>query len=284
MIHPLQFLNKCPYTARVWQCSDFDSHWHRQIEIYICLEGQFTIRVEGKDHSLQPNDVLMLAANEAHRIFCDRTDTKAIILAFGYKLLGRRYEQLEALSFPRPYFSLDDESVAPELIQPLKQLRQHLLASEATGHRLDWLLRSGLYAVAAWCAQLEGTEAPSQERQLRSRQNETVDMILRYISEHYRERITLEQAAALSGYDRSYFCQQFRNAAGITFHQYLNYYRLCIACRKLADPALSIGAVAEEAGFTSHKMMNRLFQSILGVTPTQYRSLPAEQRSSLLPL
>ena len=78
-----------------------------------------------------------------------------------------------------------------------------------------------------------------------------------------------------------YFCKQFRNATGMTFHRYLNYYRISEACRLLSNSKLPLSEVAEQSGFASQKNLSRLFRDIIGITPTQYQRLPPEEKKHL---
>ena len=83
-----------PYTIRIWQCADYGEHWHSNIEIYICLQGHFTMRVEGINYQLEKDDALFVASNESHGIFCDHPDTLAVVIGFGYTLLGSDYSTM----------------------------------------------------------------------------------------------------------------------------------------------------------------------------------------------
>ena len=148
----------------------------------------------------------------------------------------------------------------------------------------DWRFRSSLYAIAGYISEHKQIKPVSAERLLRAKQLERMSGTLQYISAHFQEPITVEQAAAVAGYDRSYFCKQFHKITGMTFHRYLNYYRISVACQLLVDAKLPLSAVAEQSGFSSLKNLSRLFREMLGMPPNQYRKLPWEVKNSLKPL
>lgn len=269
---------KKPYIVRVWQCCDYEEHWHSDMEIYICLKGRFCIQVEGKDNFLSANDVLLVAGNESHEIFCDDPEAETVIIAFGYALLGNNFAALQDASFAPAFFSLCDDKISDEIRRPLSGIREVVLQQEKNAVTSDWKLRGNLYEIAAYLHANMQT-ATSKERKLRAKHLEKMYGVLEHISKHYREQITLEQAAALTGYDKSYFSKQFSNATGMSFHRYLNRFRLSVACKYLEENDMSVSAVAELSGFTSLKMMSRLFRDVLGITPTQYRDLPADRKN-----
>lgn len=282
MIHHPQLAHIRPYDIRIWQCTDFDRHWHSNTELYICLRGQMNIRIEDKQYCLHRDDTVFVASNEAHEIFCDDPDTLVVLIAFGYGLLGDAYSKLQDICLDRPFFNLGAD-ISPELRCPLVQIKDILCKPVEDEVLVDWQFRSSLYAIAGYICRHKQANPISAERLLRAKQLEKMYTTLQYIAEHFQEPITVERAAAVAGYDKSHFCKQFRKTTGMTFHRYLNYYRLSAACRLLSDAKLPMSVVAEQSGFPSQKNLSRLFQQILGMTPTQYRKLPQEAKNTLKP-
>ena len=282
MLYPSLYSH--PYDIRIWQCTDFACHWHSNTEIYLCLQGQLQILVEGTLHTLRKDDALLVAGNEAHEIFCDTPGTHVILIAFGYALLGQDYSRIEQISLDPPFFDLRGGTDSHGLLQPLLQIKDALFQNQANNIPTDWIFRSSLYAIAASLSEHATTTSVSPQRQLRAKQLERMSGVLQYIEEHFDTALSVEQAAAIAGYDRSYFCKQFRKTMGMTFHRYLNYYRVSIACRLLARSKLSLSTVAERCGFSSQKNLSRLFHEILGMTPSQFRKLTPETKNSLIPL
>ena len=273
--------NTALYDIRIWKCSDFAQHWHSQMDIYICLQGQMKICIEGITYCLNPDDTIFVSSYEAHEIFCDVPDTRVVLIAFGYEFLGNAYNDILNLSVDIPFFNLKDSGISPEILQPLVLIRNVLCKPEKDAVLKDWKLRSSIYAIVAYIYQHRQNNPISAERLLRAKQLEKMYGTLQDIFQHFREPITLEQAAALAGYDRSYFCKQFRKATGVTFHRYLNYCRIAEACRLLSDGNLPLSMVAEQSGFASSKNLSRLFREVLDMTPNQYRKLPQEAKNSL---
>lgn len=277
LIHTNTYKKK-PYIMRVWKCCDYEEHWHSDMEIYICLGGKLCIRVEGEERHLAEDDVLLVAGNESHEIVCDDPHAVAVIIAFGYALLGNEYATLQDGTFNPAYFNLHDDGLPDGIKHPLMVIKEVALKCNENTVPSEWRLRGSLYEVAAYLGENMQTTI-SKTRKMRAKHLENMYGVLEYITGHYREKITLEQAAALTGYDKSYFSNQFSNATGMPFHRYLNRYRLSVACKYLEDKTLSATSVAELSGFASLKMMSRLFRDTLGITPTQYRNLPSEKKN-----
>ena len=121
---------------------------------------------------------------------------------------------------------------------------------------------------------------PSEGQISRAQKLARIYPVLDHIKEHYQEPITVEEAAAVTGYTTTYFCRYFKNAVGTSFHQYLNLYRVSMACMILSDHTLSVSEVAKLAGFSSAKLFCRIFKEITGCTTSEYRQLPSDQKKS----
>ena len=106
-----------------------------------------------------------------------------------------------------------------------------------------------------------------------SRPLEKIKTILKYVEEHYADRITIDDMAALTFYSKSHFMKFFRTHMGISFIEYLNDYRLTIAERLLKTSDASILEIAQMSGFDNLSYFNRLFKRKYGQSPGRQRRL-----------
>lgn len=92
-----------------------------------------------------------------------------------------------------------------------------------------------------------------------------------YIEDHICEDISLNELAGLCGLSKYHFCRQFKKLTGQTPHQYIIQHRIEAAKRLLTKRELTIGAVSEYLGFTSHSQFTAFFRRYVGVTPQTFR-------------
>lgn len=85
--------------------------------------------------------------------------------------------------------------------------------------------------------------------------------------------LALHSLAKESGYSRSHFLRIFREAMGITPHQYLMRLRVQQAQRMIKEKSSELVDIALACGFSSHTHMSRIFRQALGVTPSEYRRI-----------
>ena len=100
---------------------------------------------------------------------------------------------------------------------------------------------------------------------------EKTKLVLKYIENHYMEKITISMVAKAAGFSESHFMRYFKETMGTSFIEYLKDYRLTMAARLLAGSDSTILEIASEAGFENLSYFNRTFKKHYGVTPSQYR-------------
>lgn len=84
---------------------------------------------------------------------------------------------------------------------------------------------------------------------------------------------TLEELASQSAASRSALVDRFTQIVGCPPIQYLTQWRMQLASRRLADPAVKVAAVAHEVGYKSEAAFSRAFKKFVGRSPNQRRSL-----------
>ena len=92
-----------------------------------------------------------------------------------------------------------------------------------------------------------------------------------YVSCNATREITLQEVAAHVGMNVSAFCTFFKRQTAQTFVDYLNKYRLDIACHLLEEGKLSVSEVCFASGFNNPAYFSRLFKKMYGVPPSDYR-------------
>jgi two-component system response regulator YesN len=97
-----------------------------------------------------------------------------------------------------------------------------------------------------------------------------------YMDLHFRERITLEQLSAMSGYNPSYFSELFRRVTGQSYTE-----RLAVLKTRHAKALLAQGFSVTEAcfrsGFGSANNFLYTFKKLEGVSPSEYKKRLSHQ-------
>ena len=93
--------------------------------------------------------------------------------------------------------------------------------------------------------------------------------LISWTQTNYASRITIEQAARLTGYSKYHFCTRFKSLTGMTYLNYLSRVRISHACLMLRD-GQPVSKVCRECGYETVSYFTQIFKRIMHMTPTQY--------------
>lgn len=99
-----------------------------------------------------------------------------------------------------------------------------------------------------------------------------IKKVYEYVIQHFREDVSLKDAAQLANMSESAFSRYFKKRTRLTFSSFLTGVRLDYACRKLRETEDSIAEVAFESGFNNLSNFNRQFKLSKKMTPFTYKN------------
>ncbi len=101
--------------------------------------------------------------------------------------------------------------------------------------------------------------------------NSEIKQALRYIEDHCREKLRLEEVAERLNYNPSYFSRRFHQYTGFTFVEYLNRCRAAAAASMLLESDRSVSEIAMDCGFPNISSFITFFKRQYKTTPALYR-------------
>ena len=259
---------RTPYQAFVSGMSGFTAHRHADLEFSYCLAGEFTVLLEHQPYTVRAGDLLLVAPMTLHEIPPSHEPARRVLtVVLGPALLREDFVPFAGAAFRTPVLRPETLMGGDALTGALGRVAA-LAGSSTPADRLALL--SGIFSVAAsLAAELAGGDAPQPTGDLRGVAG--IEPALELIWHGYRAPLTVEDAAAATGYGKSNFCKIFRAVTGETFHHALNARRIRIACDLLRTTDLPIAAVGAEVGLPEAKTFSRVFREVEGMTPGEYK-------------
>jgi PAS domain S-box-containing protein len=101
---------------------------------------------------------------------------------------------------------------------------------------------------------------------------EEMSDVVRYVAEHYAEKITVDELAGLAHLSTSQFTRQFNRLFQMTPARYLTRIRINAACSLLTRTDLDLTSIAERCGFHDASHFVKQFKKQIGMTPGEYRA------------
>lgn len=103
--------------------------------------------------------------------------------------------------------------------------------------------------------------------------NLTVLKVINFIRDNYSKDISLTEAANLVGVTPEYLSKLFYQEINVHFVEFLRNYRINIAKRMILSGKHQIQEVAEHVGFNDPKYFNKVFKSVCGISPSEYKKV-----------
>lgn len=255
------FLENQIHRLRVLECSanPFPEHLHAQAELLYLFEGRVLLSVGGQPQHMAPGDLCVCFPGVIHG-YLESEGARALMLIFPPDISAEFPVLLERTQPVRPL--LPAALLPPDVSLCMEQLRL-----ESHGNFDVRVLHGYLQVILGRILPL---------LTLTSRDPGSSDIvydILKYLSRHFTEPLTLQSLSSALGVSHSCLSHTFSERIGIHFRTYLNTLRADRACLLLRSTSRSISDIAYACGFESLRTFNRVFSQLHGQTPSDYRSL-----------
>jgi len=171
------------------------------------------------------------------------------------------------LALAQRYTDLD-----PTLLSQLYENEPQVLAQEDMA-----VVLLSLEFIASYLASLDNRYSTTEDTaklasQSKDDENDQfIQHALTYIKMHVTENIRIEDIARYCNYSTSYVSRNFNKTVGMNISTYINKLRIEISKSYLITSDKTIAEIAEIVGFEDLSYYSRVFSSLLGIPPTEFR-------------
>jgi AraC-like DNA-binding protein len=254
-------------------------HTQPGLEIGISHEGRAAM-VVGKDIYMQAKRHLIVVPGQIpHQLFPDSSAIyKRTVICLddaGLKetvsgMMAQDLDLKELISGQPCHLQLDMESyiyfdmLAKQINMEMKERRE--------GWRSVVLANTSVLAVMLKRIVQAHKEKTERELRLKIEAPDHVRQCSDYIAKHLHEQLSLQKMARLFSISPEHLTRLFRKEKGVSFYQYVLHARVEESKRLLREqPDLTVSEIAYNLGFSSSSQYNRVFKSIVKITPTAFR-------------
>lgn len=246
-------------------------HHHDFYEIYYFLKGNVRFRVEGRTYDLVSGDLLLISPRELHELQVESDTTyERIVLWVDRSYLARLSAGRGNLS---ACFDVSDPNHTNLLRLPRRQTEDlgqllNKLATETHHEKMG----SGIYAqglLMQFLVEINRQFMQVIPREERPKEPDTVEQVLGYIGEHFRETLTLDSLAGTFFVSKYYLSHAFRERVGISLYRYVQMRRLMYARERMTEGQRPL-EVCHESGFGDYANFYRSFKAEYGVSPKEF--------------
>ena len=258
--------NKLGYFPYLW-------HFHPEVELTLIVRGRSMKFVGDAIERSLDGDLVLLGSNLPHTWASDKgvRDSESIVIQFLPDFWGERFNTLPEMR--QVMTLLDRARYGLSFTGDVRNEVAGLMDSAVTASPIDqlWLLIDML----ARLSRATDARQLSRSDQTRHGQLNVSRRMRRVLDRLHADIVELpaqSELAAEIGMSPQAFSRFFKQQVGKPFVQYVNEWRVGLACRNLLETDESITDIALGSGFDNLSNFNRQFKRIVGVTPTDYRA------------
>lgn len=264
-----------PY--RIWHNDidhNFTPHRHSALEIIVPEENVYTVICNKNTYEVQPAQILFIPPGVTHEILAPPNGMRYIYLMnVSYFTSLRSFARIMSIiSQPLLITREDNEQAYDEIFDILLQMNREYFTEEEYS---DLSIPSLLLQLFISLGKNFEKQISSCTDTLPAKRKEYMDLFtntLKYIDEHFTERLSLEDMAAKTGFSKFHFSRLFKKYTNYNFSDYLCLRRVMEAETLLLRHDIPITDVAITSGFSSISTFNRIFKQQKGCSPSEYRN------------
>ncbi|MDU0199707.1 AraC family transcriptional regulator [Paenibacillus sp. MAH-36] len=268
-IHPSKSFHI--YTQHVDRLCEL--HWHEFYELCFVCAGHGRNVVNGVSYDLRPGSLFLLTPADFHEIGPLEGETLHLYnLVFSDDLFSGELKTLffqEAGDFRNADMRESFEKIEDEF-RLIWEESQH----QRMGH--THIVKGSLERILLYVARATSA-AKRQEEKIAHQKHPDVQRALLHIHHHFREGISLEEAAKQAGLAPNYFSHVFRKTTGIPFQTYLQDLRLKFAKSLIISSDYPITEICYASGFQTITHFERVFKQRFGQTPRMVQKLRSSE-------
>ncbi len=254
-----------------WHRSRSDSANLTDQELWLVWAGHGQMRTQDQEYELRPGFCVWMRPGriyDASQDENDRIGLTFIHFSFQNQTLNRAHD------FPEFYNVGDLNYVDTVTRRVVEIMRQHDAPPDLKS--TAGLLLSGLLLDLVTKFRYED-KAPTNP--VARHHTELIQQTVRHIYESVEAPLSVKELAKKASYSPAHFSSLFKKVTGQTVEAVIVQARIDKARQLLRRSDLSIGQIAEAAGYRDVYFFSRQFKFKTGQTPTQYRAAQLEELS-----
>jgi YesN/AraC family two-component response regulator len=261
------------HNIRVAPFTMMQNHAHNSYEIYYLRSGERYYFIKDRSYHVRKGDLVLIQPNVLHKtMHAESPSHERILINFRESYIDGIFHEIS----PDLLRVFDEEPVIhPDSLELAmvesimeKMMREQKHAKPGAAGYTKLLLAELLLLLYRHVRPADSQGKSSEHPTTLHRK---VSDIVKYINEHFREPLSLKGLAEHFHISSYYLCRIYKEVTGFTVIEYVNQLRIQEAQKLLKTTRYSVTGITEKVGFESSTHFGRIFKSLCGLSPLQYR-------------
>lgn len=262
---------KAPYFDPNW-------HFHSEYQLFVVLRGTGTRFIGDHVQPFQAGDLVLTGPNLPHLWRSDpeyfegdgQRWTEGIVIYFPEDFFGNKFLQKREMEEVRLLLTRANSGIAFRG-STVTRVKRMMWALVKKNHFDSILQLLQILQVLAQSDEYQLLAHPDYSNTLKASDAERMNRVHAYVMKNFRERVTLQEVAALANMTPSSFSRYFKTHANKTFSEFLTSIRIGYSCKLLLDRKVKITQACYDSGFHTVSNFNRQFKAYTQCSPLAYR-------------
>lgn len=277
-LEEIEFQKGLPLTIKIFSLKKYPIQWHEGVtEIILPLRGSIEIETDFEKNRIEEGDFWFVNNKSVHCIYAKEN---AIIASFyiDLKYCRDRFKYIEYMFFRSNPYTHDQKSKVNDIDKEYKiRFRNMLVSILSEYQKVDILpesVREKLFNKLVYAMVYEFNWLQFIERKESFISPDHLDRyhrIMKYVDEHYLEKITLDDIISKEYITKTYFSHFWKKISSFSFQERINYERVLKSSKMLVSH-MTITEISDKCGFSDPKYYYKHFKRWYGCMPLEYRS------------
>lgn len=242
-------------------------HFHDTYELYYMNEGSRDYFINDTTHKIQEGNLVLIKPNDLHKTMDTGVRHSRVLINFNANfipfidtsdLLNLCFGQSRILTF-----DLTTQQQVEELLREMILIAKS--EDDYSPSKLQSLLMNLLFKLSDHIKKIQGatesvTPMPAKVYEL-----------LHYLKANYNQTNTLDNLSTLFFVSPYHMTRIFKTTTGFTIFEYIHSLRVIEAKRLLKETSNTISKISQDVGFSNASSFGKVFKSITGISPLNYR-------------
>ncbi len=260
-----------PFETYLSEYIDHQDTIHEEMEIIWVIKGNAVLTIDGQQFFMKPQTVFLVYMYLRHSM---TSDPNSIIVTFRLKkeFLHKNNLFFEKVKFAHRVYTFDELAVkyrhVPLLIVEIIKL---MISQEKTDQiRYKIIGYYKMYIQDLFRMILKEKYLDIKKLNPDDYLNR-IYLIVDYTYEHFKEKITLDDLATITGISTHRLSHFIKEVLGVSYREFLQISRFEHALKLLKETDRSVIDIALDCGFSDHKYLNKMMKEKFNTTPLKYR-------------
>ena len=231
-----------------------DSHWHSEFELIRVIEGELKLSLDQSEYILKSGDAAIFAGGTTHSTKPSNCVYESIVFSPSLVYVSNQY-QSTVKRCKNILYSYD---------KTVDGIFNCLLIKEK-GYEFDFM--SGIYTLFK---KILLSKSPVDTKEVSESKFRKIMPAITMIEESYHSSLTLSALAESCDMSPNYFCRLFKDLTQKTPIDYINIFRINMACKMIELDKENITDIAYNCGFNDLSYFIKIFQRYQGMSPKTY--------------